>query len=280
MVSRKSLAHQPCSRALTPKNKRRRLRALLEKQLVNKGIGRTDTGTIRYTVEGRRMSGDMNTGMGNCLLMCAMVWALGRSLKVPLRLANNGDDCMLILPRRHESKVRGAIPDWFARFGFVMEVEPTVDVFERISFCQTNPVYAHGWVMCRDPRSCIQKDLVSSLDLGTGAQKWAHAIGEGGLALSSGIPVLQEFYLMLMRAGKPGKTANHPWLENGFSMLGRGLSSKATKVSVEARVSFWRAFGWTPDLQEALECEWRSRTLTLSAGESVSSVSPVFDHLT
>lgn len=266
--------------ALVPKSRRRRLRSLLQKQLVNRGVARTDEGTIKYAVEGRRMSGDMNTGMGNCLLMCAMVWALSKELGVPMRLANNGDDCMLILPRKHEPKVRATIPSWFARFGFVMEVEPTVEVFERISFCQTSPVNAGGWVMCRDPRVCISKDLVSSLDLGTGAAKWAHAIGEGGLALSSGVPVLQEFYLMLRRAGKPGKVEAHPWMENGFAMLAKGLEPKAREVQVEARVSFWRAFGWLPDLQEDLEREWRSRTLQLSAGVTLSGVAQVFDHLT
>lgn len=266
--------------ALVPKSRRRRLRALLRRQLLNEGVARTDEGVIKYAVEGRRMSGDMNTGMGNCLLMSAMVWGLARHCGVRLRLANNGDDCMLICERKFAARLREAIPAWFLKFGFVMEVEPTVDVFEQMEFCQTRPVWADGWVMCRDIRKCVSKDLVSSLDLGTGGAKWAHAIGQGGLALSSGVPCLQELYSTLLRHGKPGKTANHPWLDNGFARMARGLESKTRPISDEARVSFWRAFGIVPDMQIALENEWRSMAIVLSAGVTESSVAPFFDLLT
>lgn len=187
---------------------------------------------------------------------------------------------MLICEQGDASRLREAIPAWFLRFGFVMEVEPTVDVFEQLEFCQTRPVWASGWIMVRDPRKCISKDLVSSLDLGTGAAKWAHAIGQGGLALASGLPCLQEFYKMLLRVGRPGRAKDHPWLDNGFARMARGLSAKESPVLDDTRVSFWRAFGILPDMQVALECEWRSRAISLSAGETVSAVSSFFDHLT
>lgn len=267
--------------ALTPKSKRRKLRVLLAHQLVNRGVARTDEGTIRYEVEGRRMSGDMNTGMGNCLLMSAMVWAMCKALGIKARLANNGDDCMLICEKRHEARVRAAIPGWFLLFGFVMEVEPSAYEFEQMEFCQSRPVWAEGWIMCRDPRKCVSKDLTSVLDLGTGAMKWADAIGECGLALASGIPVLQEFYRLLKRSGKPGKAGAHPWMESGFAMMAKGLEKRVRDISPESRVSFWRAFGILPDVQEALEGEWRVMApLNLSAGVTESPVSLYFDLLT
>ena len=49
------------------------LARLLRAQLRNKGIGVAADGHVRYKTDGCRMSGDINTGMGNCLLMSLMV---------------------------------------------------------------------------------------------------------------------------------------------------------------------------------------------------------------
>lgn len=267
--------------ACVPREKRRRLRSLLQMQLVNRGFARAPDGTIKYAVEGRRMSGDMNTGMGNCLLMCAMVWALKRSTGIPMELVNNGDDCVIITESGYARCLERIIPRHFARFGFVMEVEPPVYVFEHIDFCQTHPVWGpDGWVMCRDPRVCISKDLTSSLDLSTGFASWAHHIGAGGLALARGLPVLQEFYKLLLRHGRPGKVHSHPWMDNGFARMSRGMESREHVVSVESRVSFWRAFGILPDMQQELEVTWAEMPIDPSAGVTIGPVASFFDHLT
>jgi hypothetical protein len=50
------------------------LAELLKWQLQNKGFARTIDGLIKYSVEGCRMSGDMNTALGNCTIMCALVY--------------------------------------------------------------------------------------------------------------------------------------------------------------------------------------------------------------
>jgi len=54
----------------------RTLRKLLKWQMNNRGAGYCGDGKLKYSVTGKRFSGDMNTGLGNCLLMCAMVYAL------------------------------------------------------------------------------------------------------------------------------------------------------------------------------------------------------------
>jgi len=267
--------------ACVPRGKRRRLQALLRMQLVNRGFARTPDGTIKYAVEGRRMSGDMNTGMGNCLLMCAMVWRLRHVLGLPLELVNNGDDCVIITERRYSTALCRAIPRHFMRYGFVMEVEKPVDVFEHIEFCQTHPVLGpDGWVMCRDPRVCVSKDLTTSLDLATGFASWAHHIGSGGLALASGLPVLQELYSLLLRHGRAGKVHDHPWMDNGFSRLARGMDAKRAIVTDDSRVSFWRAFGILPDMQVELEAHWAEMTLEPFAGVTIGPVASFFDNLT
>lgn len=50
------------------------LAELLGWQLTNKGFARTTDGLIKYEVKGCRMSGDMNTALGNCMIMCALVY--------------------------------------------------------------------------------------------------------------------------------------------------------------------------------------------------------------
>nr|WPR18273.1 MAG: RNA-dependent RNA polymerase [Chemarfal virus 123] len=255
-----------------PEGVRPKLAKLLEMQLVNRGYGRTEDCTLMYEVEGRRMSGDMNTGMGNCLLMCSMIHWYARKHNLKCRLGNNGDDCVLIMDKKDLGKV-AALSEDILGFGFVLEIEQPVYVFEQIDFCQNHPVYdGESWVMVRDPRKCIDKDLVTVLDLGNlkGCQKWAHAIGNGGAALSGGIPVLHEFYRMLLRVGKAGKSHDHPWLENGFMMMSRGMGRQDKTTTAQARVSFWRAFGITPDQQLAIEEVYSHTTLNLSAGESKS----------
>jgi len=249
-----------------------KLARLLEMQIVNRGYGRTEDCTLMYEVEGRRMSGDMNTGMGNCLLMCAMIHWYAKHHNLKCRLGNNGDDCVLIFERRDLSKLSALSADMLD-FGFVLEIEKPVYVFEQIDFCQNHPVYdGESWVMVRDPRKCIDKDLVTVLDLGSrgGSQKWAYAIGSGGIALSGGIPVLDSFYRMLLHVGKPGNSADHPWMENGFKMMCRNMGRQDKAITPAARLSFWRAFGITPDQQTAIEEVYSHTTLNLSAGESES----------
>ncbi len=256
-VSKQALQFEhSCYLAMCPMHTRRWLRTLLSWQLVNRGYARAADGVVKYEVEGRRMSGDMNTGLGNCLLMCAMVHAYAKHAGVRVRLANNGDDCMVFMESRHVTKFMAGLDRWFLEMGFRMECEDPVYAFEQVVFCQTQPVYdGVKWVMCRDPRVCLAKDCISVLDLGTACQAWAGAVGECGLALAGGMPVLQAFYHALMRNGKPSGVGKHPWMESGFQMLAKGLHRGAYTVCPEARASFWRAFGMLPDLQEAIEEE-------------------------
>jgi len=240
---------------------------LLAMQLENKGFARTAEGNIKYTVVGRRMSGDMNTGMGNCLLMCAMMLGFIRAIKVRARLANNGDDCVLFVEREDEKRVRAAMAGYFLQKGFTLEVEPTVDVFEQITFCQTNPVLGPDgtYVMVRDPRVAIDKDCYTMLPMQAmrDMKFWAHNIGSCNLALGRGMPLWQDFAQMLLRfSGPTGRQQIAEQVaDSGMYRLSIGMESKTTPISAETRLSFWRAFGITPDLQDVCESHYRTHQL-------------------
>lgn len=242
----------------------RDLRRLLSWQLVNSGIGVATDGAIKYSVHGCRMSGDMNTALGNCLLMCAMVWSCLAQTGITHELANNGDDCVVICERRDVQRLLAVVPNWFLDHGFTMKVERPVRVFEQIEFCQTKPVLVGGaWLMCRNPLVCLAKDATSVLPLSQGnmAQGWATAIGECGMSLSGGVPVLQEFYSVLLRSGKGVRLGAHPGLESGFARLATGMTRQYTSVDDESRVSFWEAFNILPS--EQLDLEQRLREIEL-----------------
>jgi len=253
------------------KSQRPRLQGLLDMQLENKGFARCPDGQIKYAVAGRRMSGDMNTGMGNCLIMSVVMWMLRERLNVRFRLGNNGDDCVIICERKDSGRIVNAIPSHFLPYGLVLEVEPVVDQFERIAFCQTQPVHdGLRWTMVRDPRKCVDKDLNTVIGLDTGAPKWCHAVGTCGLAIAGGIPMMQSLYKTLQMIGVPGNVMDDPFMESGFKMMSAGSSREYGQPTPTARWSFWRAFGVLPDKQIAAEEVWESARPALSAGERES----------
>lgn len=243
------------------------LRRLLSWQVCNRGFVRVPGGTLQYTVEGGRCSGDMNTALGNCLIMCASVYSLLEKLgfatrhKTRVHLYNNGDDCVLIGEEGDILRVREAVVSHFDALGFVMKVEPIVRVLEELVFCQTQPVYdGVKWRMVRDPRVCLSKDLyvADRVCAYRHLKAQLYAIGSCGLSLTGGLPVLQEFYYSLQRHGSKGKAVDHNFLESGFMRLSYGMTESYRLVTDVARVSFCRAFGIVPDLQIAMERAYHS----------------------
>jgi hypothetical protein len=261
-----------------PQEHREELRELLSWQIHNIGYGYLAEAVVQYFVEGRRMSGDMNTALGNCLLMCAMVWSYARVVGVQVELMNNGDDCMVIMESHDLDKFRTPLSGWFTEMGFTMKVEQPVYVLEQMEFCQTKPVCVDGtWIMCRNPAIASSKDTMWKTPSNTASVKpyleWLHSVGVCGSALSGGMPVMQEFYAALQRIGRASnKDHGGPnYVESGFYHMAKGMGRSYAKVSPESRYSFWRAWGITPDSQEAAENFYRNL-------EVPEEVRPLMDH--
>lgn len=236
------------------------LKRLLKMQLVNTGHVRCPDGHIKYTVEGSRMSGDMNTSLGNVLLMCLMVRAYLTTKPFKIALLNDGDDCVLIMEAAHVGCLDD-LPTWFAELGMVMKVEPPVYVLEEVEFCQAHPVrVSEGvWRMVRDPRIVMSKDLCvvrPVRDVGTW-NRYRLAIGECGLALAGDVPIFCEFYNSLIQGAVVSDRSRRKMmkapLETGMEYLARGMHRKYREPESVARVSFCLAFGIWPDLQVAIE---------------------------
>lgn len=235
------------------------LAKLLEWQIVNKGFGRVPDGNIKYTVRGCRMSGDMNTALGNCLLMSAMVWTLCHELGIKARLSNNGDDCVVFMSRKDCSLFQRHVTRWFLDMGFTMKVEDPVDVFEKVVFCQAQPVFdGRGWTMVRDPMVAVDKDCFCTMGhlSQPGLLKWMHAVGTCGASIAGDIPVFCALYKRFTQAGTPGRVDRSVWMmDSGFVRLAKHCTRSFGEPTAEARYSFWLAFGITPEMQLALEDE-------------------------
>jgi hypothetical protein len=242
---------------------RKQLATLLSWQLENNCHGFTPNGKLRYKINGGRMSGDMNTSLGNCLIMCAMIHAYLGEKGITGQLANNGDDCVVFMEKSDVPRFQNGLFEWFEKMGFNMTMENPVYQFEQIEFCQTKPVFDGAkFTMCRNPHTALAKDTVllqpgTTVDYTLG---WIDAVGKGGLSMTGGLPVFQEFYQMYIRSGKEykGKRLNAGALSWRFRHMIGHLNEKYRDISPETRASFYYAFGITPDAQIELEKVYRN----------------------
>jgi hypothetical protein len=229
---------------------------LLSWQLVNHLYGRAADGTAKLKLNGGRMSGDMNTALGNCLIMCSLVYSYMSTLNIKFKLANDGDDCVIIVEKKHLGRL-STLPMYFLKLGFDMKVEEPVYRFEEIEFCQSQPIWTpQGWIMVRQVPTSIAKDAICIKTLNNPklARRWVKAVGEGGLALTGGIPIVQELYKRYYDLGGDAKPLiNDPTQETGLTLLGRGMKREYGPIHYLTRVSFWRAFGMCSAKQEIYE---------------------------
>lgn len=233
-----------------------KLARLLEWQLDNRGVAYCPDGKVSFRMPGTRSSGDLNTALGNCIIMCSTMWAWCKRQGVRAELANNGDDCVLFCESSDLLRIMSGLPEFFLGLGFRMTVEEPVYTFEEIEFCQSHPVMLKsGWCMVRNVRTCLRKDPMCLIPIQNERvwQKWLGAVGECGMASVPGCPILQSFYSAFARAGKKCGRKFQAHLFRNTGVLERMNDVKDTEITPEARVSFYRAFGITPDYQIAVE---------------------------
>lgn len=230
---------------------------MLRWQIFNRGVGYCKDGKLRYRVEGRRFSGDMNTALGNCIIMCAMVHAYSKERGVLTKLVNNGDDGVVFMEQDDLPRFMEGFGEWFLQFGFRMTVENPAYELEHVEFCQMHPVYTpSGYTMVRNLKRALAKDTMALVSVRneTSARTWLRAIGMCGASLATGVPVIQEFYSLLTRqSDKDSKLMEAANMQSGFKMLARRMPGGFAPIDPKTRVSFMTAFGLTPDEQRAYE---------------------------
>lgn len=238
------------------------LQRILAWQVYNRG--RT-SGGIRYKCKYGRMSGDMNTALGNCLISIIVLANIMRRLRVkPTHwdMLCDGDDVLLFIDAGKRG-ILEQLPDYYLQHGFKIKIENVTDEFNKVRFCQTFPCDTPmGPKMVSDPTRTMSRSLA-------GVKHWAEPkfipkylalIGYCELALNMGIPVLQEFALTIMNWGSV--------LPKSVHRTGRVIKAlreereheiRPLPISIDARLSFEAATGITVEEQRAIEGALRAQ---------------------
>lgn len=235
------------------------LRRILSWQLTNKGVAYCDDGRVKFKIQGTRSSGDLNTSLGNCIIMCSLIYAYSKEVGVEVELMNNGDDCQVIMERKDLNRYCSRVEKWFEVYGYRMQVEPPAYEFEQLEFCQARPVIVDGApIMVRNVRACLRKDPMCLVPVQSVQVLgyWLRAVGECGLSITKGVPILQSFYNLFYRSGRDYSEGFLRELVKNTSHMERNggvLSAEVRAISASTRASFFYAFGVSPAHQIALE---------------------------
>lgn len=240
-----------------------RLAAMLRHQLMLKG--RLSCGA-RFSREGGRASGDFNTGMGNSIIMLCVVGAVMRRLfsGLPWDILVDGDNALLFV-RGVDRALLDSLPDLvLAASGHELAVEKQVRVFEEIRFGQSAPMdlgMGRGFTMVRDFRKVLSNSTASHrwLREASFATRWLSGVAGCELSLARGVPILQSYAAALYRRFGHVSFPDFPFED--YLVMGAWFASgdDVLEVSEEARLSFERAFGVSPDVQVSMERDIEER---------------------
>jgi hypothetical protein len=122
---------------------------------------------------------------------------------------------------------------------------------------------ADRWVMCRQPQVAFAKDSLSlSVSTELGYRQWSYQVGVGGLALYGDMPIFCELYKVYKREGVPSNLVKANIIaDSGFIRLSRTPRVRGDyvgEISDDTRVSFFKAFGYPPSMQIAMENELKA----------------------
>lgn len=246
---------------LTPSEKKEFL-LLASSQISSRVDGRVEDGKFIYQLEGSLASGDMDTSLTACLLVCGMFYTFLHD-RVPAghwRFIDNGDDCVVIIDEKYYP-VMEELPCWMEEMGFQYRIDGIAKSVHEIRFCQVFPIYDEvrsTWTCCRDPVAALKKDIMSSHS--NNVAGWAdnfHSIAVGGLALFGGMPILGAFYEALL-AQFPEGNFNKKYLSWNLRNL-ETLEKRRYKPTQQMRLEFYIATGVPPAAQEELEEVYATR---------------------
>ncbi len=246
---------------------------------------------IAYEKLGSRMSGDMNTSLGNKLLMCGLLYSyfnghLGLIPRVDFNVVDNGDDCVVIMSRDGYARYKRLTETTTAvrRVAVIDPSRPDIVRFGTISYAvaptkstPSNWFLEMGFTLkvegivskfehidfCQT-RPCfidgewLMVRTLAALSKDTYClkapeylRKWMGQVRTGGLNTYGSVPLYSAFYKCFPEYN--GKKDNS-WLMEGTGMyyLSSGMTSTGV-VSDANRVAFYDTFGVTPREQVLIE---------------------------
>jgi len=253
------------------------LQKALSYQLFNKG--KTFNG-VKFSREGGRASGDFNTGMGNSLIMCAVVTATMGVLKRPYDMLVDGDNALIFLSGKDVDFVRGKFHNTALYVsGHEIVLENPVSVYEKVRFGQSGPVQCskRGNIMVRDWRKVLSQATSSHHNLPSPAfsKKYLRGIALCEASLGSGIPIVWKYTRNLLKLTENTKIADVRTIRE-YQYLGVDVdnldSVDVTEPDEKTRLSFERGWGLTIAEQLLIERELDDMLLDTSKSDNYLSL--------
>jgi hypothetical protein len=260
------------------------LQWLLSFQKFPKGTAVAGDGAIKYSCpQGGRGSGQINTSMGNKIIVCSLMWEYFHEVGLNASLANMGDDCTIFLNKCQLPLLNATLKRWWLNVGYNAVVEDVCKELEHVEFCQSHPIEVEGrWMMVRSPLKSLTKDCLTLQSTETAAQIGASymAISTCGRIINSGVPISFALHNCLYNASK--KYSKMVEISDEFMFKNveygnyermKGLKYKRRNIADSTRLSYYKAFGITPDIQILLE-DYYSQ-LDLDFGQGVENVNSI-----
>lgn len=224
------------------------LKYLLSKQFNNRG--RTQNG-LRYKMRGHRCSGEYTTSEGNSLINYAMIVCFVKHCGITkFRIHVNGDDSVLIIDQSELHKLRSV--EFFRNFNMETEIDKIAYNFEAISYCQCSPIRINGqYKMTKEPWRAMSRAAYCDSKYFKCLNRFLAGSALCDLLSYQGVPVLQSFFLMLIRLtnlSRPlGSVDKRPSQYSGYDKI------SIIPVDETTREDFSVAFGMEPSEQINME---------------------------
>jgi hypothetical protein len=233
-------------------------RRILKWQLINKC--RTNSG-IKYTTYGKRMSGDMNTALGNCLIVVSMAVSFMDEMHLPYDLLVDGDDCLLFIEQSDFEAVNRVIVPKFLSYGHEVKIENIANSLHAINWCQSKIIETErGIKFVRDPFKVMSCALVGTRWLGKPGwvrREFLAGLADCELVLNTGVPVLSAYAMALKRNAHGARSRFDDASGEWFRYLRESRLYRHhpidMPISSNARISFAQAYGISVDDQFAIE---------------------------
>jgi hypothetical protein len=223
---------------------------LLNETLVNTGL--TKHGT-RYTIVGNRMSGDMDTGIGNSLLAFLLIWTVMRRLGLrKWDLLCDGDDILVFSDVYIPEEAWGHLG---AQLGFTWKMESIWqrgDPLENIEFCRHRLVCVAGtWRFVRGARALATFGVTHVHTNIRAHRRYLKGVAMAEMHASSGVPCSS---VLSARVYEKLKNEKELFVHSDLFKFGSYVDPKTItnfantfkysgEVDVSTRLSYEKAFG-------------------------------------
>nr|WDS50672.1 MAG: nonstructural protein [Riboviria sp.] len=226
------------------------LRELLDMQIINRA--RSHNGT-RYISAGKRMSGDLNTGLGNSIMnYVVLLWATRKIPSDAYEIYLDGDDSVIAMNRHY----RHLLDTDFAKIGMTTKIEQEQTLLQRVGFCQSKPIRTGAGIrMVREPVRAITRMMFSPQKYNdSGWYRYMRGVAECERNCNRGVPIMQVLADTLLKQLPTTKALDADVMPEDY-LLRMKLERDPGPVEVtnDARFDFYLAFGLSADEQRYYE---------------------------